>query len=105
MHGPAMKLNGMTGMETVEEIIQKERPLMSVQMSPVHRKGQQKVVTDGDATTRMATAGPTKEIDSRMNQLNGATWMVMASAIIPRDMKETLAPMKEVNHFSTEIRL
>tara|TARA_B100001248_G_C27124150_1_gene337155 strand:- start:103 stop:396 length:294 start_codon:yes stop_codon:yes gene_type:complete len=97
-----MKLNGTTEMETVEEIIQRERPPMFVQMSPVHRKGRQKVVTGGDATTPMEMAGPTKGIDSRMNQLNGVTWMVTGSAIIPRDMKETLAPMKEVNHSSTD---
>ena len=93
-----MKLNGMTEMVMVEEIIQREPLRMFAQMYQVLPRGQPRVVTDGVATTPMAMDGLTKAIDSRMNPLSGVIWMATDLETIPTAMKEMPAPMKEVNH-------
>ena len=101
MHGPAMKLNGMTEMGMVEETTQWEQLLMFARMCQALPKDRPKAVTDGDVTTLMAMVGQTKVTDSCMSLLNGVIWMATALEIIPTGMKEMPAPMKEASHSST----
>tara|TARA_B100000282_G_C31515528_1_gene391409 strand:+ start:299 stop:592 length:294 start_codon:yes stop_codon:yes gene_type:complete len=97
-----MKLNGMTETVMVEGITQREPLRMFVQMYLVLPRGQPKVVIDGAVTTQMAMDGLTKEIDSCTSLLNGVIWTAMDLETIPTATKEMHAPMKEVNHSSTD---
>ena len=101
MLGLQTKLNGMTQMVMVVEIIHEEPLLMFVQMFQEPLSVQLPAVTVGVAKILMGMDGLTKEISSNMNHRNGETKMEMDLETIQMDTREILVQMNAVNHFST----
>ena len=68
-----MKLNGMTEMVMVEEIIQEVLLPMFVQMYQELHSDLLRVETDGAVMIQTVMGGPIKATNSHMSQLSGET--------------------------------